>query len=50
MSEAPNAGMEPWITQLDEDISGYDDEMCEYDFAMIMKEFLLSDGKADIAR
>ena len=50
MSEAANAGKEPWITQLDEEISGWDDEMCEYDFAMIPKEFLLSDGKSTEAQ
>ena len=53
MSEAANDGKEPWITEVDNEISGWDDETCEYDFATILKEFLLSGGEsteADTAR
>ena len=46
MSEAANAGKEPWITEVDNEISGWDDETCEYDIAMILKELFLSDGES----
>lgn len=46
MSEAANAGKEPWVTQLDTEISGWDNETCEYDLAMILKELLLLDEES----